>query len=322
MNDSGQADTKGAALETGDPRDDSRAYRRALGHFATGVTIITTSADGQLGGMTANSFSSVSLDPPLIQWALGKRSQSLSLFRQAERFAVNVLASDQVELASHFARSGGDKFAGVEWQPGSGGAPLFPGVAATFECRTHSTVDAGDHFIVLGEVERFTRNDRPLLLFSHGRFGLAVDYPGVAGDPGPGGSGAEASDTMLGLLWDAFSRMSTGFQAERDAEGMTINQGRVLSIIERHPAATTESIARRAFVSPAAVNDAIGVLVDAGFAVRRDNGGCEVTASGLERVLSLRRRAAAFEARQLAHLTPQELEVARKVLKSLGMLEG
>ena len=309
-------------LESGDPRDDNRAYRRALGHFATGVTIITARHGDQLGGMTANSFSSVSLNPPLIQWALGKSSQSLGVFSQAAHFAVNVLASDQVELAGHFARSGGDKFAGVEWQSGLGDAPLFKGVAATFECRTHSTIDAGDHYIMLGEVQRFSRNGRPLLLFAHGRFGLAVDYPAAAKESDANGNGTQITDTTLGLLWDAFSRLSTGFQAERDAEGMTITQGRVLSIVERHPEATTDAIARKAFVSPTAVDDAIAALLELGFAARRPNGSCAVTPEGLVRVLSLRRRAAAFEARQLAHLTPEELETARKVLKSLGAPEA
>lgn len=318
MSNSSPSDMDYETLESGDPRDDNRAYRRALGHFATGVTIITARHGDQLGGMTANSFSSVSLDPPLIQWALGKSSHSLGVFSQAAHFAVNVLASDQVDLAGHFARSGGDKFAGMEWQPGLGDAPLLQGVAATFECRAHSSIDAGDHFIMLGEVQRFSRNGRPLLLFAHGRFGLAVDYPAVAKDSDANGSGSPITDTTLGLLWDAFSRMSTGFQAERDAEGMTITQGRVLSIVERHPGATTEAIAHRAYVSPAAVDDAVAVLLELGFAARRPGGGCIVTPVGLERVLSLRRRAAAFEARQFAHLTPEELETARKVLKSLG----
>ncbi len=309
-------------VEAGAPSDDTRAYRRALGHFATGVTIITANSGSHLGSLTANSFSSVSLDPPLIQWALGKSSHSLSVFESAGHFVVNVLAADQSDLASHFARSGGEKFAGIPWAPGIGESPMLPGVAAVFECSRHSMIEAGDHYIVIGKVERFARYDRPLLLFANGRFGLAVDFPAAPKESGNPGAGEETRETMLGLLWDAFSNMSKGFQAERDAEGLSINQGRILSIIERHPDAGTEIISSKAFVSPPAVEESIAVLAELGFISRRPGGGCAVTASGLERVLSLRRRAAAFEAHQLRHLSTQDLEVARRVLKVLGSPES
>src|SRR5437868_4826281 len=135
-----------SALEQGDPRSETRAFRRALSQFATGITVVCAQAGDKLTAMTANSFSSVSLDPPLVLWSLAKSAQSVPVFLEASHFAVNVLAADQVELASRFASSGGDKFAGLEWSPGRGGAPLLPGVAASFECRVHSKVDAGDHF--------------------------------------------------------------------------------------------------------------------------------------------------------------------------------
>jgi len=307
-------------LEAGNPVDDARGFRRALGHFATGVTIVTAQHDGNLAGCTANSFSSVSLDPPLILWSLARTSQSLEIFQQAGNFAVNVLAADQLELANRFARSGADKFAGVEWQTGIADAPLLPDAAAVFECRTHAKIDAGDHIIILGEVQRFARSARPLLLFTQGRFGLAVDYPAPATEEStPPADGATLQETMLGLLWDAFSRMSTEFQAERDAEGLTINQGRVLSLIERYPDAPLERIARKAYVSDSAAEDAIAILIEYGYVSRSPAGACEVTPPGRERVLSLRRRAATFETRQLAHLGASELETTRKVLESLGI---
>ena len=159
---------------------------------------------------------------------------------------VNVLAADQSDLASHFARSGGEKFAGIPWVPGIGESPMLTGVAAVFECTKHSMIETGDHFIVLGKVERFARYERPLLLFANGRFGLAVDFPAAPKESGHPGPDEENRETMLGLLWDAFSKMSKGFQAERDAEGLSINQGRILSIIERHPAAKTAAISRKA----------------------------------------------------------------------------
>ena len=104
---------------------DARAFRRALGNFATGVTVITAAdASGRKVGVTANSFNSVSLDPPLILWSLDKRSSSHAVFEAAEHFAVNVLAADQIDLSNTFARPSEDRFAGIEHEEGEGGAPL------------------------------------------------------------------------------------------------------------------------------------------------------------------------------------------------------
>src|SRR5690606_14777471 len=98
------------APDIGDPATDGRGFRRALGQYATGVTVVTASADGEAGGVTANSFASVSMDPPLVLWSLQKSSQSYHIFTKATHFAVNVLASDQIELSQRFAKSGPDKF--------------------------------------------------------------------------------------------------------------------------------------------------------------------------------------------------------------------
>jgi len=308
--------------ESGNPAEDARGFRRALSHFATGVTIITTAHGGQLAGVTANSFSSVSLDPPLVLWSLGKSSTSQALFRQAEYFAVNVLAAGQMELASHFARSSPDKFAGVAWHAGAGGAPLFPDTAAAFECRVHELIDAGDHYILIGRVERYARSERDLLLFAQGRFGLAVDYPPTPDAAAAANDASNVQTTMLGLLWDAFSGLSHGFQGERDAEGMSINQGRLLSLIERHPGAGVDQLARMAFISPQGVEESIVRLIGMAYAVARVDAGWQVTESGMERVESLRQRANAFEAAQLRNFSIAEIETTRKVLRALGLAQA
>src|SRR3954469_8180667 len=116
-----------------DPRD----FRNALGSYATGVTIITAAdADGKLAGLTCNSFTSVSLNPPLVLWSLVIYSQSMSVFQNASHFAVNVLGASQQHLAAQFAVSSADKFAEVKWKPGLGGAPVLAGSVANFQCRT------------------------------------------------------------------------------------------------------------------------------------------------------------------------------------------
>ena len=129
------------------------SFRAALGMFATGVTVITARANnGQLVGLTANSFNSVSLDPPLVLWSLSGRSASLAVFRAGTHYAINVLAADQLELAQRFAAPVRDRWASVAWQPGPGGAPLIEGAAARFECFNRSRYVEGDHVIFVGQV--------------------------------------------------------------------------------------------------------------------------------------------------------------------------
>ncbi|MGE4239306.1 MAG: flavin reductase [Ramlibacter sp.] len=302
--------------------DERRAFRRALGHFATGVTVITAQCEGQLAGMTANSFSSVSLDPPLVLWSIDKSSHSLPLFERAEHFAVNVLAADQIDLASRFARSGADKFAGIGWRAGAGGAPCLPGAAATFECRKQARIEAGDHFILLGRVERYECADRDPLLFAHGRFGLAVDYPVIAADPpAPVVPAVPSTDppTMLGLLWDAFTVMSHDFQSEREALGLvSVSQGRVISLIERFPNASAEAIARKAYISPQGLEDAVQALAEADFLRVEADGSWRLTDAGRAHVARRRQRAVAIEASQLKEFSAAELETATRVLRALG----
>lgn len=150
---------------------DHAAYRQALGCFATGVTIITArNPTGDLAGVTANSFNSVSLDPPLVLWSLSLNSSSLLVFQEANHFAVNVLATDQTALSSRFAKSAETKFDGIEFSDGAGGAPLLDGVSARFECRNEFRYYGGDHVIFVGRVVRFAQWDRPPLVFCHGRY--------------------------------------------------------------------------------------------------------------------------------------------------------
>ncbi len=154
-----------------DPRD----FRNALGTYATGVTIITAAgADGKPVGITCNSFASVSLNPPLVLWSLVLYSSSLSAFQNASHFAVNVLESGQQALANKFAKSSDDKFTGVDWIPGLGGAPLLRESVANFQCRAANRYYGGDHVIFLGAVEAYAYNGNEPLLFARGGYGQFV----------------------------------------------------------------------------------------------------------------------------------------------------
>ena len=117
---------------------DAAQFRRALGSFTTGVTIVTTQGeDGKDYGLTANSFNSVSMDPPMVLWSLGKKSTSLPVFAATDHFAVHILAADQEAVSNRFSKSGTDKFAGCAVTRGHGGVPLLEGCSARFECRAH-----------------------------------------------------------------------------------------------------------------------------------------------------------------------------------------
>ena len=145
--------------------------RKALGNFGTGVTIVTTLAqDGKPVGITANSFSSVSLAPPIILWSLLKTSPSLPAFIACGRFVINVLALDQVPLSKRFATPHPDKFDGVNHQAGLGGLPVINDCAAIFECHTTQHLEVGDHILFLGEIEAYHHHDRATLLFCRGQY--------------------------------------------------------------------------------------------------------------------------------------------------------
>ncbi|MBU1362303.1 MAG: flavin reductase family protein [Gammaproteobacteria bacterium] len=154
------------------PQNDSRALRNALGRYATGVTIVTAiDPDGHPIGLTVNSFAAVSLEPALVLWCLDNKSHNLAAFRQASHHAINVLAADQQDLSNRFATWPADRFAGLPWQPGVGGAPVFPGCCATFEVANVTEHAAGDHTIFVGSVERFNETpDLAPLLFHAGRY--------------------------------------------------------------------------------------------------------------------------------------------------------
>lgn len=150
----------------------TRQLRDVLGHFATGVTLITTYDGREPHGLTANSFSSVSLEPPLALFSLARSADCFDAFQTAETFGVNVLGADQQALSSRFATKDADKWSGVAWELGPGGCPLLvEGAIATFECRQVARHDGGDHIIHVGEVIEFeARSDGPPLLFFRGAY--------------------------------------------------------------------------------------------------------------------------------------------------------
>ncbi len=157
------------------PAIDPKAFRNALGHFATGVTIITgCTEDGENFGVTANSFNSVSLEPPLVLWSLGRNSSSFDRFVKAKYFCIHLLAEDQSDLSNHFAKAKGDKFTGIEFEPGLGNVPMLSGCAARFQCKTKDIHEGGDHLIFVGEVLEYKDTDKSGLMFYKGQYAVSA----------------------------------------------------------------------------------------------------------------------------------------------------
>jgi flavin reductase (DIM6/NTAB) family NADH-FMN oxidoreductase RutF len=164
-------------MNTSSPRAGTRGFdsvhfRQALSQFATGVTVITTRlADGSFRGLTASSFNSVSLEPPLVLWSLSSAANSLPIFTGNSHYVINVLSSGQEELARRFSRRGENPFDTTPFELSRTGQPILKGVTAWFECHNRSRYPEGDHVIFVGEVEECAVEPQPALVFHGGRFG-------------------------------------------------------------------------------------------------------------------------------------------------------
>ena len=184
---------------------DAVTFRRVVGHFGSGVTVITAVVGGEPVGFTCQSFASLSLDPPMVMFAPSRSSASWLKVRQAGTFCVNVLSDGHAELSDGFARSGTDKFAGVRWRPSRYGAPVLGGVAAFIDCRIWAEYDGGDHVIVAASVlDLAADSTRRPLVFYRGRYGVQ----------GPGGDGAIGRPFPMA---DAQARLDAGDSARAES---------------------------------------------------------------------------------------------------------
>jgi 3-hydroxy-9,10-secoandrosta-1,3,5(10)-triene-9,17-dione monooxygenase reductase component len=213
---------------------EARLFRDALGAFATGVTIVTTvDPSGRDIGLTASSFNSVSLDPPMVLWSLSKRSSNLPAFIAAPWFAVHVLAHDQDDLSVRFAQRGVDRFDGLDLERGQGGIPLLNGCAARFECRTEFRYEGGDHVIFVGRVEKFEHSRRTPLVFHGGRYALAVNKakqePAAPDNAEPDSSFSQ--DFLIYLLGRAHHQLFLEIRRELERRGLSEDQWFVLSLL-------------------------------------------------------------------------------------------
>lgn len=213
---------------------DPQAFRAALGTFTTGVTIITTRAqDGEPIGITANSFNSVSLNPPLVLWSLAKNARSLPAFTSAPHWNVHILSADQEELSGRFARQGEDKFADLALDDGISSAPLLPHCTARFQCRTAFSYDGGDHLIFVGEVLAYDHSDLPPLVFQSGQYALAARKPreGVRLGAEPPPECSYTEDLLGYLLGRAHYQMLYALRQLLDTQALDERSFFILSVL-------------------------------------------------------------------------------------------
>ncbi len=302
---------------------DPRQFRSALGAFATGVTIVTTTDEDEPVGVTASSFNSVSLDPPLVLWSLGKTAKSLNAFRESGHFAVHVLSCHQQKLSNAFAKSGEDKFAGVKWAPGALGSPILDEFAAKFECRTVHQYEGGDHIILVGEVISFEQKDVPPLVFHGGQY--AETRPSGSGEYQSGVEPTKArftEDFLLYLL--ALAHFQTNAPARRKLAELSISQQGyyALTALALGTHVTKQDLAKRlehTGIPPTAAD--MKSLSERGF-IEDEDGGYKICEAGRDVVMEILSLSKATEETLLLHFTPTEIAEFKHYLKKLVSLTG
>lgn len=285
------------------------SFRKALGTFATGVTIVTTrDAGGNDVGLTANSFNAVSLDPPLVLWSLAKTSLSLAAFAKAAHFAVHILAANQVPLSNQFAKRGQDKFASLTLERGEGLIPLLTGCTARFQCRTAYQYEGGDHIIFVGEVITFDHSESAPLVFHAGEYAVTRRHSPAIDDQAD----------LTHLLQSAYFHLLTPVRTERARLGLSLHDHYVLSVLSGHSDRTIAEIESIIGYTGVHVTEAVAdELVRKQFAdaeLHADGKRLRLAAKGRHAVASLVGAAKAIEAEVMLQYSPDERRVLEDFL--------
>ncbi|HSV80013.1 MAG TPA: flavin reductase family protein [Ramlibacter sp.] len=307
------------AAEYGEPARDLRAFRRCLSQFGTGVTVITAQAGEWRAGVTVNSFASLSLEPALVTWAIKKGSRSYPVFEQAGHFAVNILAKDQIELSRCFAGSEDDKFAGIAWRTGLSGAPVLDDVLATLECDITARHDGGDHILLVGRVRHFSRFEREPLLFVQGRYGVAVDHPGLQPPvESPATSLANEGTPLMVMLLYAYQAMSDEFEERRQSVGLTLAQSRVLAVLgQARDGLGMAELVCRTYLGARDAEDAVADLLERAYVQRGPAEQLLLTGKGEACRHAIVKHLQDFDVRKLHGIAARDVEVVRRVLLHL-----
>jgi 3-hydroxy-9,10-secoandrosta-1,3,5(10)-triene-9,17-dione monooxygenase reductase component len=301
------------------PVIDPRNFRNALGAFTTGVTIVTTRDEaGHDIGLTANSFNSVSLDPPLVLWSLAKSSLSLKAFTESKYFAVHILAADQQPLSDRFAKRGVDKFAELNPGRGHGGVPLLEGCAARFECETAFRYDGGDHEIFVGRVITFEHFPRPPLVFMGGRYAVALQKPVVKVAESDDDVGGLPHDALHYLIANAHFLLDHNYWSAMQKHGISKVQLYALSLLGEASLQSGEQLdATLRFTGQRFTQEESRDLLARGHIRADADGRFELTAAGQKLLIESAVVAKAIEEDAQTELDFSETQILRQLLKRL-----
>jgi flavin reductase (DIM6/NTAB) family NADH-FMN oxidoreductase RutF/DNA-binding MarR family transcriptional regulator len=303
-----------AGSETIDPK----ALRRCLGHFATGVAVVTTRHDEMDRGITVNSFTSLSLDPPLVLWCLARTSRSYPAFTESDHFIINVLAADQVTVSNRFAfREGEDFPADVPFSRAVADAPLLDGACAHFQCRKTDQFDGGDHLVMIGEVVEFAGSDRPGLVYDRGQYAVADSHPSaVAHSQGQPPEGFLDSTVRPGL-----ERITQRFEGYFDNElrdaGVNSKEARVIGLLLARDRLDAEQIANLTLVSGSSLNETLGLLTTKDL-IAQSQQHYSLTAAGRTLASALSEKLRSYRASALGPIAPAEAEELQRMLDRLS----
>ncbi len=299
---------------------DPKEFRRALGSFATGVTVITAQdQNGEKVGVTANSFNSVSLDPPLILWSIAKRSGSYPVFKRATHFTVNILAADQIDLSNHFARPQDDKFANISYTVAENDALVLPDCSAHFVCENHKIIDGGDHWILIGKVVSFADIGHTPLLYHQGGYAQTVPHMRRATDNKKQiGSNKETGvleSNLYYLMTQALQRYQEIYQPLQRATGLRVTEARMLMVLSQAPY-NQEDLLCEVNMPLVEIKSAAGHLQQIGL-IQQSDDGYEITEMGKEQAKELWEISSDVQAKTFKPFTSQDIEGFQNILKKL-----
>ena len=302
---------------------DPKAFRRALGNFATGITVVTAQTpDGAKTGVTANSFNSVSLDPALVLWSIDKRSGSCEIFDKASHFAVNVLAADQIDVSNHFARPSDDKFSTIDFAEGFGEAPILNDTAACFQCESYETVDGGDHWILIGKVVAFEDAGRAPLIYHQGSYSVVMPhtrFPATKhGEPAAiGRLKSRLNDNLYYLMVQASRAYQADYTPLQLSTGLRTSEARMLMVLQETPQLCRRELSQEVNMPDVEIDNSAEILQRKGLMSFSED--CyNITALGEEQAEALWALSRQEQEKQFGEFSKDEIATFRKVLSSLA----
>ncbi len=304
----------GAGTEAVDPK----ALRRCLGTFATGVAVVTTRHEDADLGITVNSFTSLSLSPPMILWCLARTSRSYAAFTSSDHFIINVLAMDQVSVSNRFAFREGKEFpVDVSFTRAVADVPLLDGTSSHFQCRKTGIFEGGDHVVVVGEVIRFAGSERPGLVYHRGQYAITDTHPSVVAQSREGLQAGFLDSAVRPGLESITRRFEACFDDELRDAGINSKESQVLGLLLSRGALDAEAIANVTLVSGSSLDEALESLTAKELIVRERAKLC-LTERGRVLAETWSDRLRSYKANALGSIAPAEAAALQRMLDRLS----